>query len=74
MSYIPPLIVTPRLIDLISRGSEALGRWEVAGGAMSPRLRREHRIRTIQALLKLAPKVIRSLDTRQEHSYCAAQP
>ena len=74
MSYAPPLTLTSRLIDLISRVSEALGRWEVTGGAMSPHLRRESRIRTIQALLKSAQKVIGSLDTRREHSYCAAQP
>jgi hypothetical protein len=44
------------LLGLISRVSEAMGRWEVAGGAMSPHLRRESRIRMIQALLKAAEK------------------
>jgi Fic family protein len=53
MSYQPPLTLTPRLIDLISRVSEALGRWEVTGGAMSPRLRRENRIRSIHSSLAI---------------------
>ena len=53
MPYAPPLTLTPRLIDLISRISEALGRWEAVGGAMSPRLRRANRIRSIQASLAI---------------------
>lgn len=47
MPYAPPLTITSRLIDLVSRISEAVGRWEAAAGKMSPRLRRENRIRTI---------------------------
>ena len=53
MSYTPPLTITPRLIDLISRISEALGRWEAAGGRMSPRLRRENRILSIHSSLAI---------------------
>lgn len=53
MSYAPPLTITPRLIDLISRISEALGRWEGAEESLSPRLRRENRIRSIHASLAI---------------------
>ena len=53
MPYAPPLTITPRLIDLISRIGEALGRWEAAAGTMSPRLRRENRIRSIHSSLAI---------------------
>jgi Fic family protein len=53
MPYTPPLTITSRLIDLISRISEALGRWEAEEGKMSPRLRRANRIRTIQSSLAI---------------------
>lgn len=53
MTYSPPLTLTSRLIDLISRVSEALGRWEAAAGRMSPRLRRENRIRSIHSSLAI---------------------
>ena len=51
MFYPPPLTITPRLIDLISRISEALGRWEGSEESLSPGLRRENRIRSIHASL-----------------------
>lgn len=53
MPYTPPLEVTPRLIDLVSRISEAVGRWEGAAAEISPRLRRENRIRSIHASLAI---------------------
>jgi Fic family protein len=53
MSHIPPLTLNSRLIDLISRISEAMGRWEAAEGKMSPRLRRENRIRSIHSSLAI---------------------
>lgn len=53
MPYSPPLTITPRLIDLISRISEALGRWEGAVAEVSPQLRRENRIRSIHASLAI---------------------
>ena len=53
MSYSPPLTITPRLIDLVSRISESLGRWEGAVVAVSPKLRRENRIRSIHASLAI---------------------
>ena len=48
MSYSPPLTITARLIDLVSRISESLGRWEGADIAISPKLRRQNRIRSIE--------------------------
>ena len=53
MAYTPPLTLTSRLIDQISRISEALGRWETTAGRMSPRLRRENRIRSIHSSLAI---------------------
>lgn len=53
MPHTPPLTLTPRLIDLVSRISEALGRWEGAVAEVSPRLRRENRIRSIHASLAI---------------------
>ncbi len=53
MPYAPPLTITPRLIDLVSRISEALGRWEGAEADLSPKLRRENRIRSIHASLAI---------------------
>jgi Fic family protein len=53
MPYSPPLTITTRLIDLVSRISESLGRWEGADVAISPKLRRENRIRSIHASLAI---------------------
>ena len=53
MSNQPPLTITPPLIDLVSRISEALGRWEGTVVAVSPKLRRENRIRSIHASLAI---------------------
>jgi len=53
MPYHPPLTLTPLLIDLVSRISEQLGRWAAVEGEISPRLRRENRIRSIQASLAI---------------------
>ena len=54
MPYEPPITLTARHVDLVSRISEKLGEWqERHGGALSPRLRRENRIRTIQASLAI---------------------
>ena len=53
MPYHPPFALTPRLIDLVSQISEELGRRAAAEGAISPRLRRENRIRSIHASLAI---------------------
>lgn len=53
MPYHPPFTLTARLIDLVSRISEELGRWAGKEAGISPRLRRENRIRSIQASLAI---------------------
>jgi len=54
MSYQPPYTITPRILQQVADIVELLTRWEIAGGnAMSPQLRRNHRIRTIQASLAI---------------------
>lgn len=53
MPYTPPLTITSRLIDLVSRISEIMGRWEAEDRAVSPKLRRENRIRTIHSSLAI---------------------
>ena len=53
MPYRPPFTITPRLIDLVSRISEVMGRWAVGESGISPRLRRENRIRSIHASLAI---------------------
>jgi hypothetical protein len=57
MPYHPPLTLTPLLIDLVSRISEQLGRWAAVEGEISPRLRRENRIRSIQASLAIEKRI-----------------
>jgi Fic family protein len=53
MPYEPPFTLNDRLIDLVSQISEALGRWQLDGSEPSPQLRRENRIRSIQASLAI---------------------
>lgn len=53
MPYAPPLTLTSRLIHLVSRISEIMGRWEAEDRAVSPKLRRENRIRTIHSSLAI---------------------
>ena len=48
MPYHPPFTMTPRLIDLVSRISEGLGRWTGEEAGMSPRLRQENRIQHLR--------------------------
>jgi len=54
MSYQPPYTITPLILMQVVKIVELLTRWEVAGdGALSPQLRRNNRIRTIQASLAI---------------------
>jgi len=54
MSYQPPFTITPRIIDLISRISEVVGRLTAsADGEQALRLRRINRIRTIHGSLAI---------------------
>ncbi|MCW1923055.1 Fic family protein [Luteolibacter arcticus] len=50
----PPFTITPRIVALVAEICERVGRWTGEGReAVSPRLRRENRIRTIQASLAI---------------------
>ena len=54
MSYQPPYTITPQILQRVAEIVELLTRWEVASdGALSPQLRRNNRIRTIQASLAI---------------------
>lgn len=50
MKYQPPYTITPAIVNLIAEISETIGRYSaLAEQSLTPRLRRENRIRTIQA-------------------------
>ena len=54
MSYQPPYTITSQILQRVTEIVELLTRWEVAGdNALSPQLRRNNRIRTIQASLAI---------------------
>ncbi len=49
--YQSPYTITPAILNLVAEISETIGRFTVlAEQNLTPRLRRENRIRTIQAL------------------------
>lgn len=61
-NYQPPYTITPAIVRLIAEIGEAIGRYILmAEYNMTPRLRREHRIRTIQASLAIENNTL-SLD------------
>lgn len=49
----PPLTLTPRILALVAEIGELVGTWRAAGGRISPRLRRENRIRSIHGSLAI---------------------
>ncbi|QTF92617.1 Fic family protein [Halomonas sp. BM-2019] len=52
--YRPPYTLTPAMLNLVAEISEAIGRYSaLAEQDLTPRLRRENRIRTIQASLAI---------------------
>ncbi len=54
MSYQSPYTITPQILQRVAEIVELLTRWEVAGdNGLSPQLRRNNRIRTIQASLAI---------------------
>ena len=54
MSYQPPYTLTPLMLTQVAETVALLTRWSVAGeAALSPQLRRNNRIRTIQASLAI---------------------
>ena len=53
-NYQPPFSITPNILNAVADISELLGRWSATHqGELSPQLRRENRIRTIQASLAI---------------------
>jgi len=53
-SYQPPVTINAKILDLVAQFNELLGRWVVESKiALTPKLRRENRIRTIQASLAI---------------------
>ena len=54
MSYEPPYTITPQIVQRVAEIVELVTRWSVPGDdAMTPQLRRNNRIRTIQASLAI---------------------
>ncbi|NUU68020.1 Fic family protein [Enterobacteriaceae bacterium BIT-l23] len=51
--YQPPLTITPSVLNLVVEIGELLGFWAAQAGRASPLLRKENRIRTIQASLAI---------------------
>jgi Fic family protein len=52
-SHRPPLTLTPKIVSLVAEISDQLGRWSVQERTLAPHLRRDNRIRTIQASLAI---------------------
>lgn len=52
-SYQPPFRITAGILNAVAEIGELLGRWSASQGDLSPQLRRENRIRTIQASLAI---------------------
>lgn len=51
--YQPPFSITPTVLNLVVEIGELLGHWSAKRGQTSPLLRKENRIRTIQASLAI---------------------
>jgi len=52
-AYQPPFRITSGILNAVAEISELLGFWSAGQGAASPQLRRENRIRSIQASLAI---------------------
>lgn len=52
-AYKPPFVVTPLILNQVIEIGELMGHWAVIAGRASPLLRKENRIRTIQASLAI---------------------
>lgn len=53
MNYQPPFQITPKILNAVAAISELVGNHSAKNGNLSPQLRRENRIRTIQASLAI---------------------
>lgn len=51
--YQPPFVVTPLILNQVIEIGELMGHWAAMAGRVSPLLRKENRIRTIQASLAI---------------------
>ena len=51
--YQPPFVVTPLILNQVIEIGELVGHWAAMAGRVSPLLRKENRIRTIQASLAI---------------------
>ena len=51
--YLPPFAITPSILNQVVEIGELLGHWAAHSGRTSPLLRKENRIRTIQASLAI---------------------
>ena len=61
-TYQPPFVVTPMILNQVIEIGELMGHWAAMAGRASPLLRKENRIRTIQASLAIEDN---SLTTEQ---------
>ncbi|CDG18852.1 Fic family protein [Xenorhabdus doucetiae] len=61
-TYQPPYTITPNILNRVVEIGELLGRWSMQAAISSPLLRKENRIRTIQASLAIEHN---SLSTEQ---------
>ncbi|POT27021.1 Fic family protein [Citrobacter freundii] len=52
-TYQPPFVVTPLILNQVIEIGELMGHWAAMAGRTSPLLRKENRIRTIQASLAI---------------------
>ncbi|TKV10442.1 Fic family protein [Citrobacter sp. wls619] len=52
-TYQPPFVVTPLILNQVIEVGELMGHWAAMAGRASPLLRKENRIRTIQASLAI---------------------
>ncbi|MEI6335200.1 MAG: hypothetical protein WCS87_11605 [Methylococcaceae bacterium] len=63
MSYQPPYTITPQILQQVADIVELLTRREIAGdNKLSPQLRRNNRIRTIQASLAIENNTLKCLN------------
>lgn len=52
-TYQPPFVITPLILNQVIEIGELMGNWAAMAGRASPLLRKENRIRTIQASLAI---------------------
>lgn len=54
-AYSPPFTLTHAMLSRVAEIAELVGQWRFTQSSQVPMLRRENRIRTIQALLAIEP-------------------